>query len=730
MTQWMMLISTITTVVLPAIQAPASPMDDAAALQIPDDFLQILRCSLKSSETLVEALADTGGVPQSEHIRKIIEAVIWHRKFILTYYIWVVTVVAVSCGHEIYKRRHRRSSRSGDIIIHGSVETSSSSSSSSTLAGTNTPWQKDDDVNISEATPLIERATTSPGRVRPSLRNRFSSFLLYQPRPIPAITSCIDTLPDNGKTLLVLFFLAVNLFYLFYRAPFSLQWIFILVDRAGLLFVANLPVLYILAAKNNQPIRYLTGWSYEGLNIFHRRLGEWMTCFAVIHMCGMLLVWYTILHPLGFTFLRYLMTKVVFLGICAVISYYIIYISSVGWFRYLYYEAFLALHIFFQSAALAFLFFHHPTTKPYVGAAFVIWIVDRVIWRIATSNRKFIATLEVAPDGQTVLLHADIPLRHQKPILRPNLHHGWAPGQHVFVTIPSMGFKYRFQAHPFTITSPAPPHTQKSVQKSWPLQLTIRAIDGFSFDLLKYARFHQHCEITLDGPYGSNSALEAAHAADRVLFIAGGSGIAVTYPLAWDIRVHDHAKADAIVTTRTVYDNGSKKWPPQTLECGPLAAKTKYAHFWVRRDEEHEKWITMIPKASAVKQCPSTDGFQYPTTTVGVSGLEAVASLVTTTFNTRVLGPDGGRPDIKSEIWNWVTAISSEPPSRSSSSLGIEGAGPDRSFLSSNEGCKHKETICIIVSGPDGLVRNVRNIAAELVKQGWDIEVHVEKFGW
>src|SRR6202012_5956993 len=102
----------------------------------------------------------------------------------------------------------------------------------------------------------------------------------------------------------------------------ALNWIFILVDRAGLLFVVNLPVLYILAAKNNQPIKYLTGWSYEGLNIFHRRLGEWMTCFAVIHMCGMFVVWYTILRPLGFTLLRYLTERVVFLGICAVISYY------------------------------------------------------------------------------------------------------------------------------------------------------------------------------------------------------------------------------------------------------------------------------------------------------------------------------------------------------------------------------------------------------------------------
>jgi hypothetical protein len=706
---------------------------------LPNDFLQTLRLSLKPSSNLVDTLANTGGVPQSDHIRKIIAAILWHRQFVPTYYIWIAAVVAISCGHEVYKRRRHQvnGTGSGHVGIRNdtAVDLTPSSSSSSTLTGTNTPPQKE----IDEATPLL----LQKGRKeRPLLWNRLASFLLYQPRPVSALTSPVNTLPDNGTSLLILFFLALNLFYLFYRAPLSPQWIFILVDRAGLLFVANLPVLYMLAAKNNQPIKSLTGWSYEGLNIFHRRLGEWMTCFAVIHMFGMVLVWYTILRPMGFTFVRYLTSKVVFLGICAVISYYIIYITSVGWFRHLYYEAFLGLHIFFQLAALVFLFFHYPTARPYVGAALAIWIIDRGIWRIATSSRKFIATLEVAADGQTILLHADIPLRQQKPTLgiRSKLHYGWAPGQHVFLTIPSMGTKYRFQAHPFTIASPGPP--QKSVNrqlKSWPLQLTIRAIEGFSLDLLHYAKFHQHCEVVLDGPYGSSSALEAAHAADRVCFVAGGSGIAVTYPLAWDVRVSDDAKADAIVTTRTVYENDTRNPPSTTLECGPLVQNSEYTHFWVRQDEQHKEWITMIPKASATRQSASHTRYKYPSRAAQAYWVEEVASLITRAFDTRAPAPEGGRPDMKTEIWNWVTSIEGTVPSRSPSSTTLEDAASDRSSVpatstSSSASMKsslpRKDKICVIVSGPDGLVRDVRNITAELVKQGWDIDVHVEKFGW
>ena len=700
---------------------------------LPDDFLQILRLSLKSSDTLVDTLANTGGVPQSGHIRKIIEAVLWHRKFILTYYIWVVAVVAISSGYEAYKRLgYRRDSLNGKAHVssHVAVETSPSSSSSSTLTGMETPPQKDGDIDISEETPLFTKKGT---RQPPSLWNRVKSFLLHQPRPIPALTSPSNTLPDNGTSLLVLFFLGLNLFYLFYRAPLTLQWIFILVDRAGLLFVANLPVLYILAAKNNQPIKYLTGWSYEGLNIFHRRLGEWMTCFSVIHMCGMLIVWYTILRPLGFTLLRYLAAKVVILGVCAVISYYIIYITSVGWFRKLYYEAFLGLHIFLQAAALVFLFFHYPTAKPYVAAALAIWVIDRGIWRIATSSRKFIATLEVGPDGQTVLMHVDIPLHQRKSIMgmQQNLQYGWTAGQHAFLTIPSMGFKYRFQAHPFTIASPAPTRIASRIQKSWPMQITMRAIDGFSLDLLKYPKFHQHCEIILDGPYGSSTALEAAHAAKRICFIAGGSGIAVTYPLAWDVRVREDAKPDAIVTTRTIYEDGARKWPSHTLECGPLMPLSKYAHFWVRQDEKHEKWITMLPKASAIKQDASSLEIKYPTRAARAYWVEEVSGLVTRAFDTRAPGPDGGRPDMKSEVWNWVTSIEPDAPSRSSSSTLLDN-GTDQTSLKRSNGSPHsrKDSVCIIVSGPDGLVRDVRNISAELVKHGWNIDVHVEKFGW
>ncbi|KAJ9640631.1 hypothetical protein H2204_003260 [Knufia peltigerae] len=701
-------------------------MDDA----IPFDIQNVLRLSLKSSSDLVQVLETSRRRgPTPEHLQKIIEVLLWHRRFIVTYYAVIGVVVVISCGVKIYKSSKRRKTQRHETERCTAASSETVSSSSSTLRGTVTPPPgKSDDVCCSETTPLLFRGSVTSPR-RPLLLHRLKAFLLYQPPPIRALTSPSNVLPDNGTSLLLLFFLGVNLFYLLYRSPLTISWIFILADRAGLLFVVNLPVLYLLAAKTNQPIKLVTGWSYEGLNLFHRRLGEWMIAVSIIHMLGMFVVWYTILRPLDFDLIRYLTAPVVFVGISAIISYFIIYITSVGWFRHLYYEAFLGLHIFFQVAALAFLFFHYPTARPYVAGTLFIWAIDRLVWRMSLSSRKYLATLDVAPDGHTVLLHCDIDLQRTLLGLRVGLHHGWLPGQHVFLTIPSMGFKYRFQTHPFTIASPAP--AQNAGVKSWPLELVIRSIDGFSLDLLKYARHHQHCEVIMDGPHGGIEALEAAHKADRVCFVAGGSGIAVTYPLAWDVRVDRSMQPDAPVSTRTVYRGGIKS-TQSVVDCGPFANFSGYAHFWVRQDSSHAAWISMFPRARSVKQDPTMMKV-YPRSLEGDADQEEVASIVTRSFDTRGPRSEGGRPDVKGEVWNWVTSTSS---TRSSSSTLLAAAGTESGVItvkdsaSSQNDSKNREKICIIVSGPDGLVRDVRNVVAQLVQEGWDVNVHVEKFGW
>jgi hypothetical protein len=66
----------------------------------------------------------------------------------------------------------------------------------------------------------------------------------------------------DGHTLrpliLIIGFVMLNIFYTVFHINFTTFELFVFADRCGLVFVANLPLFYLLAAKT-QPIRVLSG---------------------------------------------------------------------------------------------------------------------------------------------------------------------------------------------------------------------------------------------------------------------------------------------------------------------------------------------------------------------------------------------------------------------------------------------------------------------------------------
>ncbi|KAK5102175.1 hypothetical protein LTR70_007486 [Exophiala xenobiotica] len=661
-------------------------MDDA----IPSELRAVLKLSLSSRDNIVAAAAE-GGERRIPVLRELIQAILFSRRFTPSYILVMVTTILlwgsvkwlITCVRSRKKKKRLQEERPAAASI--------ASSSSSTLQGTESPPSKDD--NVSEATPLLAEAQLRVRRPRSApvrTWHRIRSLMLRQPKPIPSVTAPKNTLPANETSMVILLFLALNLFYLFYRMPLSRAMVFAFADRAGIAFVVNLPVLYTFAAKNNQPLQYITGWSYEGLNIFHRRLGEWMTVAAILHAIGMVVAFYDLIAPSGYTLGWYLTRKIILLGTIAFCFYLGIYFTSIGYFRQAFYELFLALHIFLQVGALVMLFFHHHTARPYVGAALAIWALDRLVSRMLCKTGSFIATLQIAADKETVLLYCDVPLRKRNSF---GMKGGWHAGQHVFLTVPEMGTKHKLQAHPFTIASPAP--KRGTSDETWPLQLTIRAQDGFSRDLLEYAKLHQHTRVYMDGPYSSNEVLEAVRNCDRLCLIAGGSGIAVTYPFAWDREVESNTAKD-IVYDRVFYANGVKV-RPTIKKSFPLLDESRFAHFWIRQDTSHEAWLTMLP---------STEQPSYDVSSEGVTANTGnTLDLVTHRFDTRSATGEHRRPDIKAELEAWL-----------------------RGDIKQKIDMQHN--ICVVVSGPDALVRDVQNTVASLVREGWNVDIHVEKFGW
>lgn len=473
------------------------------------------------------------------------------------------------------------------------------------------------------------------------------AWLVYQPKPIPFFNK---TLPPNHTTMTVLVFIGIELFYTIHNITFSISKLFVFADRTSVVFMINLPLLYLLAAKN-QPLKLLTGYSYESLNIFHRRLGEFMCFLAFLHSAGMFGVWYTFLRPSGFTLARFIFRKIIFLGLWAFVAYELLYFTSLGSFRKRWYELFLATHVFLQVAALTLLWFHHHNSRLPVGIALGIFLIDRLIYRMILKKEAVRATLEIR-DKSTIIIRARIPQTgKQREIVRFSTTHGWDPTDHVFLTVPSLSRKHIIQAHPFTIASRAPNlyDTEPS------LELIIRAQDGFTRDLLRLSQSHNTAEILLDGPYGSQSAVRMLQDCDLPIIIAGGSGIAVAFPLTWSL-LHPDNPTD-----------------PESLP--PFAASPQQQRpllIWIVRTASHLTWLN--PGRLDELRARGADVMIPPPTS------------------------EKGHPDLTAIVTAWLADRAGE--------VGVVCSGPDGMNRDVSNLCS-------------GLLRRGRNVGVEIEKFGW-----------
>ena len=537
----------------------------------------------------------------------------------------------------------------GAVIIES---ISRGSSSSSTLQEDFDPKFQGSESNLDEQSLLLPKASSANAPPRGwTMMHNIRAWLIYQPRPIPIVNK---TLPSNGTTLVVFAFIGLQIFYTFFKTSLSLSMLFVFADRTSLVFVANLPLLYLFAAKN-QPIKRLTGYSYESLNIFHRRLGEIMCLLALLHSAGMVGVWYTVLQPSGVTLIHFLLIKMILLGIGAFVAYELLYLTSLGSFRQRWYELFLGVHVVLQVAALVLVWFHHRRSRWYVGVAMAIFLVDRLVYRMFVKPTKVRASLEVQEDRKTVVLRAPVPTQKQhkwvKSVLGAGITTGWKSTEHVFLTVPSLACKHIIQAHPFTIASKAPTADGKEAN----MELIIRAQDGFSGDLVRYAQCHSRVAIRLDGPYGSQTAVELLQDSENAVIVAGGSGIAIAWPLVWSV-------IDRAAT--------------QDLEHSTSAGNgNKILFVWIIQERSHISWL-------------------------GEEKLEELRSRGVTLIMPDPTS-DHGHPNIANIVGEWVNDQAS-----SRGKIGVVASGPDGMNRAVRDVCS-------------SLSRDGRDISVEVEKFRW-----------
>lgn len=299
--------------------------------------------------------------------------------------------------------------------------------------------------------------------------------------------------------------------------------------RAAWLAVAQVPLLILLAGKNNL-IGLVTGVSYERLNVLHRWVSRVLLLLATLHLGYQNYGW----SLYGLVRMEWSTDTCPPTGIAAYAILLWLNLSTLAPFRSFSYEFFVIQHLITFFGFIVAVMIHLPPTalysRVYIYIPIALYAVDRMIrtLRFAHNNiRPGRATLTAFEGGVTKIR---VPVKHLKD---------WKPGAHVFLKIPHLGL---IQSHPATIASVPSSHNTDLV-------FILRGRKGFTNRLLTAANPptatllpktqqdaiappQTHAAL-IDGPYGGSHADFAAF--DTVILIAGSTGVTFILPQLLDI---------------------------------------------------------------------------------------------------------------------------------------------------------------------------------------------------
>ena len=302
--------------------------------------------------------------------------------------------------------------------------------------------------------------------------------------------------------------------------------------RAAWLAVAQVPLLILLAGKNNL-IGLVSGISYERLNIIHRWVARVLLFLVLLHVIFLHLAW----NPYGLRQLEYSTDSCIPTGFATAIILLWMNLSALAPFRNFSYEFFVVQHIITFFGFIVAVMYHLPSTayysRVYIYIPIALYIIDRIIRsaRFSWNNARPARATLTALDGGVTKVH-----------MRSKAIKKWSPGSHVLLSIPNFG---PGQSHPATIASIPSSH-------GGDLVFILRGHKGFTSRLLKtatnsstsllptkedFAKSSSAAKETyvalVDGPYGNSHSDFGSF--DTAVLISGSTGTTFTLPILLDI---------------------------------------------------------------------------------------------------------------------------------------------------------------------------------------------------
>ncbi|WOO85440.1 Ferric/cupric reductase transmembrane component B [Vanrija pseudolonga] len=312
-------------------------------------------------------------------------------------------------------------------------------------------------------------------------------------------------------------------------------------DRTGIMCFWNLPLLWALAGRNNV-VLWLTTWSYcalpppslshtapthapASLNLFHRWVARVATLQAVIHSLAYLYLGLERGQSLQSLWSRQYWA----MGVIATFAMVLLLPLSVRPLRERAYELFLQLHIWLAFATLVLLFYHVKVMRGaydgWLWACLGLWAFDRglryarvaaLAWSAPRGNN----TLALATGEEHGLLRLSVEVAACTP----------APGAYYFLYTPRSLTPW--ENHPMTLASAEPSPGGKGTTLHFLIAPQAGATKRIA-DEVAAAGGKTHMRVLVEGPYGEHHDVSAF---DRVLLIAGGSGVTAVLPYAAEQR--------------------------------------------------------------------------------------------------------------------------------------------------------------------------------------------------
>ncbi|KAG5662823.1 hypothetical protein KAF25_005241 [Fusarium avenaceum] len=285
----------------------------------------------------------------------------------------------------------------------------------------------------------------------------------------------VGNVPNRGQALYIFVISLLNI--LLWLGPYTIhqpqasftslkmQTISIVGNRAGVMAMGNVVVLFLFAARNSF-LLHVTDWSYSTYLLLHRWLGYWAIFHTVVHS-AMLLANYA----LQGTYQDELVRKYWIWGIVGTVAACAILPFSLLIVRQKMYEFFLASHIVLSLLFIVGYYYHIWYVYEYnwgyeiwIFVAGGIWGLDRVLRlaRMAWQGSQK-ATISAIPDvdGEYIRIEID-----GKPL----------EGGVAYLAFPTLSWRF-WETHPFSVAYSGSLVSQRSPQPSSPAHLEENGVN-------------------------------------------------------------------------------------------------------------------------------------------------------------------------------------------------------------------------------------------------------------